>query len=80
MGSVMKITVDELFSAIENPLDAVTSRFHGLTFKLSVSPQFLAAFLAEKNRRSGDSLVIPYDRLATLAETLESEFHTIAPN
>lgn len=61
LASVFNITVDDLFALAEKPLDSISDRLSGPIFEFSISPEFLAAFLAEKQRVSGRGFIVPGD-------------------
>lgn len=67
MANTIEIGVEQLFLAAK---DSVEPILHGRcrpVFEFTISPEFLAAFRAEKDRRAGGGVLIPTDDFAATA-------------
>ena len=64
MADSFNISIGDLLAVAEKPLNPVYNSLGGPIFEFSISPEFFAAFVAEKDRRAGSGVLIPAHGLA----------------
>ena len=65
MADTIHVTVGQLLAVAEKPPNLVSDGLRSPILKFSISPEFLAALAAEKNRLAGRGVLVPTDGLST---------------